>query len=337
MSEAPPGEVPDDVDGAEGLGETSPAAPALSAMSIEDFGKVVKQLVREGLRGHDRGADRSLALAPQVEDRSVRAEPAGGVDQDHGWQPASALGGWHTHRWRDPAGDAQGDRWKGQPSGDLWHDDGRDPWTGDNSNTDAKPHHAEQQWKQESWGSYGGSWTKGWWQQDAGKRGYFTDAEAWMGWPDYRLWKRKVLRWSRATDVIPSKKADRVLKMLDAELQRKLECITDEQLTSEQGVEHVLRQLDLLSGEEHDDERRRTARECLFQHQRRNAETSTSFAARLDHQFDRIAAQGLAMPDEWKALFLERARPWTTPACASSARPPRATRRTRRRWRRFGS
>ncbi|CAK0862574.1 unnamed protein product [Prorocentrum cordatum] len=114
------------------------------------------------------------------------------------------------------------------------------------------------------------------------------------GWPDYQLWKRKIFRWERATDVATEKRADRVLKQLDADLQRKLECITDEQLTNPEGVQH-----------KHDDERRRTARECLFQYQKKPAESLTSFASWLDFQFDRIATHGLAMPDEWKALFLE--------------------------------
>eukprot|EP00959_Pyramimonas_sp_CCMP1952_P099560 2081406-Pyramimonas_sp.AAC.1 len=109
-----------------------------------------------------------------------------------------------------------------------------------------------------------------------------------MGWPDFKLWRRRIVRWESSTDVAVARRADKVMKALGVELQRKLEHLTDDILTSSGGVQAILDYLDVLSGERRGDERRKTARECLLQFQRRPNETLTEFTARLDLQFDKL-------------------------------------------------
>eukprot|EP00959_Pyramimonas_sp_CCMP1952_P279650 5846874-Pyramimonas_sp.AAC.1 len=60
-----------------------------------------------------------------------------------------------------------------------------------------------------------------------------------------------------------------------------------------------------MSGERHGDERRKVARECLLDYSRRRNDNLTEYCARVDTAFDRVAVQGLALPDDWKLMFLE--------------------------------
>ena len=41
-----------------------------------------------------------------------------------------------------------------------------------------------------------------------------------MSWSDYKIWKRKIQRWQKNTDVSERKRADRVMRQLPVELQR---------------------------------------------------------------------------------------------------------------------
>ncbi|CAK0891031.1 unnamed protein product, partial [Prorocentrum cordatum] len=87
------------------------------------------------------------------------------------------------------------------------------------------------------------------------RKGYFTDPEASVSWADDKLWKRKIGRWTNATYVTISKRADRVVKQLPVDLQRKLEHLSDTALESSDGADAILAHLDVLSGERQGDER----------------------------------------------------------------------------------
>eukprot|EP00959_Pyramimonas_sp_CCMP1952_P449498 9411937-Pyramimonas_sp.AAC.1 len=39
----------------------------------------------------------------------------------------------------------------------------------------------------------------------------FADPEQWAGWTEYKLWRRKIVRWRQSADVSETKHADRVL------------------------------------------------------------------------------------------------------------------------------
>ncbi|CAK0846954.1 unnamed protein product, partial [Prorocentrum cordatum] len=51
------------------------------------------------------------------------------------------------------------------------------------------------------------------WRDQKWEKGDYTDPEALMGWSDYRLWRRRVVRWLDQTDVPPRKRSDKILKV----------------------------------------------------------------------------------------------------------------------------
>ncbi|CAK0872986.1 unnamed protein product, partial [Prorocentrum cordatum] len=158
------------------------------------------------------------------------------------------------------AKDGQGEK------GDPRQQGGRDPWD--------QSRRSDGWWNDfSSWKNYAGGWTDrshgwkyiGWenwnwhentwsepsnaqkWKSDEKPRGKdFTDLDAWSRWPEYKLWRRKIMRWRQTTDVVRHKHADRIMKLLPLDLQRKLEDITDEDLISDGGADKVIARLDLL-------------------------------------------------------------------------------------------
>ncbi|CAK0863674.1 unnamed protein product, partial [Prorocentrum cordatum] len=218
-----------------------------------------------------------------------------------------------------PEPEADERRAEGQaPQEDEWQRDGTDPWARDRaaagSVSSRAPERADQdRWWQGRW-SWSGAQNDGNWKWDDSKDGGwswkergrdFADPEPWAGWPEYKLWRRKVMRWRQSTDVGETKHADRILKALPIDLQRKLEDIPDEVIMSREGAQRVIDRLDLLSGERVGDEKRKAARECLFSFQRRQGEGLTEYAARIDLAFDRVGTLGLPVPEDWKFMFLE--------------------------------
>ena len=118
----------------------------------------------------------------------------------------------------------------------------------------------------------------------------------WSSWNEYKMWRRQLIRWRQLTDVQPHKHADRILKALPMELQRKMDDLSDEVLTTSAGADKIVARLDLLSGEKVDDEKRKAGRECLFSFRRRQGEGLTEYAARIDLAFDKVATLGLPVP-----------------------------------------
>eukprot|EP00959_Pyramimonas_sp_CCMP1952_P166946 3488925-Pyramimonas_sp.AAC.1 len=76
-------------------------------------------------------------------------------------------------------------------------------------------------------------------------------------------------------------------------------------LCSSWGFDAIIKRLDLMSSERHGDERRKVARECLLDYWRKQGENLAEYCARVDTAFDRVATQGLPLPDAWKLMFLE--------------------------------
>ncbi|CAK0855864.1 unnamed protein product [Prorocentrum cordatum] len=212
---------------------------------------------------------------------------------------------------------------------DPWQSDGQDPWSqASRSWTDKyaswKDHSNGWQDRFDSWRDTSNEWQSNYWQSrdwngskwgeasgtekwktDERRGRDFADPEAWPGWSEFKLWRRKVMRWRQTTDVDTHKHADRIMKLLPIDLQRKLEDITDEDLISDNGADKVIARLDLLSGERVGDEKRKAGRECLFSFQRKQGEGLTEYAARLDLAFDKVGTLGLPLPDDWKYMFLE--------------------------------
>eukprot|EP00959_Pyramimonas_sp_CCMP1952_P190306 3980683-Pyramimonas_sp.AAC.1 len=153
----------------------------------------------------NKGADRSSAHA--LADRSEPARPAGDA-VSHCWEAkASSWGGRSDPAWTDSSvavWSTDGDGRREQPSGDEWHDQGTDPWKW-NTPTDAnkqptperqhdKTSGGDWTWQSDGWNTWNSweRWSRPGWAGD-NKRGDYSHPEPWMGWSDYRLWKRKML------------------------------------------------------------------------------------------------------------------------------------------------
>eukprot|EP00959_Pyramimonas_sp_CCMP1952_P378140 7921170-Pyramimonas_sp.AAC.1 len=113
-----------------------------------------------------------------------------------------------------------------------------------------------------------------------------------MGWPDYQIWRRRVRRWLNGTDIRPTKRADKILQALDLDLQRQMEDLPDSVLTSWDRAQSTLSRFDALSGERHDDDRRKVGRECLFNSKRKPSESHSQYSVRTQQQFDQLGLQG---------------------------------------------
>ena len=127
----------------------------------------------------------------------------------------------------------------------------RDPWL------DHDP------WQRQSW-----SWdqVKGkddWWRSSS--KGDYADPPSWAGWGHYRLWRRALLRWNSNTDVAQYRRAEKILKSLEWELQAKLEHIDEGVLASPGYLDAIFGVLDVLAGEREDSEKRRSIRAALYE------------------------------------------------------------------------
>ncbi|CAK9057683.1 unnamed protein product [Durusdinium trenchii] len=76
-------------------------------------------------------------------------------------------------------------------------------------------------------------------------------------WSNYRFWRRALLRWNTNPDVTIWRRAEKVLKILDWDLEAKLDHVSEATLVSPAYITEVLGVLDVLAGEKEDSERRR--------------------------------------------------------------------------------
>ena len=158
-------------------------------------------------------------------------------------------------------------------TGDPWQSQQGDPWWNG-------------AWSQDS-GWWRGGWSSGWgergWWSDRGKD--LADPPSWAGWPNYRLWKRSVLRWDAATDVQVHRRAERLFKSMDWELQARFEHLDDDVVTGPDYLTYILRILDTLSGENTIVDKRRAVRKALFEGQRKEGESISQFTLRREQEF----------------------------------------------------
>ena len=148
------------------------------------------------------------------------------------------------------------------------------------------------------------SWTgddSKWW---GGYKGDYSDPPSWGGWSNYRLWKRSVTRWNNNTDVAVWRRAEKLLKSFDWELQSKLDHLSERQLSSESYLTDILSVLDVLAGEKEFSERRRQVKAALYEGQRRNDESLSQYSLRRESQFAG-AERHMAIPSDLKGLMLE--------------------------------
>ena len=152
--------------------------------------------------------------------------------------------------------------------------------------------------------SWGGSWTRqakpaGPWKAD------YSDPPSWPGWAHFRQWRKAVARWNDSTDVVMARRADKVMKLFDWELQSKFEHLSDVVLQSPEGVPRIFEVMDRLSGVREGDDMRRVTRAALFEYSRRRDETLSMFVGRREQQYTQAEDFRVVLPSQVKALLLE--------------------------------
>ena len=135
-------------------------------------------------------------------------------------------------------------------------------------------------------------------------KGDYSEPPAWAGWAHYRLWRRALLRWDANTDVALHRRAEKILKNMEWDLQAKLEHVPETTLSSKGYLTEILSVLDVLAGERDDSDKRRAIRAALYEGSRKNDETLAQYALRRESQFA-AASQFLPLPDELRAFMLE--------------------------------
>ena len=143
----------------------------------------------------------------------------------------------------------------------------------------------------------------GWWGTQTYHKGDYSDPPSWSGW-GYRLWRRAVIRWNDHTDIAVWRRADRVLRTLEWDLQAKLDHISEATLASPAFLTEILAVLDVLAGEKADSERKRAVRAALFEGSRRADESIAQYALRRESQFE-VASRYITLPDDVKGILLE--------------------------------
>lgn len=151
------------------------------------------------------------------------------------------------------------------------------------------------------WGG-GGRHHDGWWGPS--QKADYSDPPTFPGWTHYRLWRRSVLRWDSHTDVLLHRRAERILKGMEWDLQLKLDHIDESTLTSKGYINAILEVMDVISGEKEDSEKRRAIKAALYEGGKRQDETLAQYSLRRQAQFT-TASRFIELPDDVKAFMLE--------------------------------
>ena len=162
-------------------------------------------------------------------------------------------------------------------------------------------------WETDPWASGGFSWQSArgnekWWGSTT--KGDYADPPSWPGWSHYRLWRRALVRWNSNTDVALYRRAEKVLKNLEWEMQAKLDHLSEEILSSSNYLTAIFGVLDVLAGEREDSEKRRAIRAALYEGNRKSDDSLAQYALRRESQFSSVSKY-LNLPDELKAVMLE--------------------------------
>ena len=100
------------------------------------------------------------------------------------------------------------------------------------------------------------------------------------------------------------RRAEKVLKGLDWQMQLRFDHLSEEVLASDKYLVEMLRILDILAGERETSEMRRSVRAALYEGSRKADESLAQYSLRRDSQFTQ-ASRFLPLPSELKAVMLE--------------------------------
>lgn len=239
---------------------------------------------------------------PDVDDWSQPQEGVGHAEQGGGDEaPPSEAEGWD--HWQPTTWtDAQWHEWNSWSWG--WGNQGDWRWHRGYGqyHTQIAPAEAAGSGLQHAGEPAQTSWKSWKWGQPT--KADYTDPPTWSGWAHYRLWKRAVSRWDANTDVATWRRAEKILKQFDWELQARLDHLSEETLSSPQYLQEIFGILDTLAGEKETTEKRRTVRAALYEGMRKQEETLAQYSLRREAQFIN-AEKYLNLPDELKAIMIE--------------------------------
>lgn len=111
-------------------------------------------------------------------------------------------------------------------------------------------------------------------------------------------------RWNANTDVAMWRRAEKLLKSFDWELQSKLDHLDEGVLSGPAYLDSVLKVLDVLAGEKETSEKRRQVRAALYEGHRQSGEGLAQYALRREAQFSN-AEKYLRIPDDLKGFMME--------------------------------
>ena len=247
-------------------------------------------------READLDDDEGTSTAAEVKGRREWTEEEWREWDERWWHAGQS--GWYGSPWRvehvkDDAGAASTapPQSKTDPP-DPWQQRSYDPWS---RRTSVATGQADQHFQ--------GAWST-WWAGGYQSKGDYSDPPSWSGWNNYRLWRRALLRWNANTDVAIWRRAEKVLKTLDWDLQAKLDHLTETTLSSPSYLTEILSVLDILSGEKEDSDRRRAVRAALFEGARKPDEGLAQYALRRESQFE-LANRYVSLPEDIKGILLE--------------------------------
>ncbi|CAK9058244.1 Retrovirus-related Pol polyprotein from transposon RE2 (Retro element 2) (AtRE2) [Includes: Protease RE2 [Durusdinium trenchii] len=247
-------------------------------------------------READLDDDEGTSTAAEVKGRREWTEEEWREWDERWWHAGQS--GWYGSPWRvehvkDDAGAASTapPQSKTDPP-DPWQQRSYDPWS---RRTSVATGQADQHFQ--------GAWST-WWAGGYQSKGDYSDPPSWSGWNNYRLWRRALLRWNANTDVAIWRRAEKVLKTLDWDLQAKLDHLTETTLSSPSYLTEILSVSDILSGEKEDSDRRRAVRAALFEGARKPDEGLAQYALRRESQFE-LANRYVSLPEDIKGILLE--------------------------------
>ena len=167
-------------------------------------------------------------------------------------------------------------------------------------------------WSTDSWPPSSQSWhwqTGGGWSQSSSKpsgpvKADCSDPPAWPGWAHFRLAQGCGPLEQQPRVSLP-RRADKVMKLFDWELQSKPEHLSDDVLQSTDGVIRIFEVMDRFSGERESDDMRRATRVALFEYSRRRDETLSMFVGRREQQYAQAEDFRVVLLSPVKALLLK--------------------------------
>ena len=111
-------------------------------------------------------------------------------------------------------------------------------------------------------------------------------------------------RWDQSTDVAVNRRAERIFKTMEWDLQARFEHLDDGIITGPGYLDAILGILDVLAGEKQATEMRRVVRRALFEGTRRGDESISQFTLRREQEFS-LAEKYLPIPETLKGIMLE--------------------------------